>query len=162
MMLYRYGRAKGFSAPWSASIAVITALCTQLLPYSTIFMLHAPSGALLLFAATSNRRAPAGFSRRAYPPRAAAEAPATSGFRPPLIETEQQVSVSPDRPQRRSQPAVPASTAKSTAQASPAQLTRTAARLVRALRQPRHRARLQMSVRRRVHPHLRVERRHIS
>ena len=62
MMLYRYGRAKGFSAPWSASIAVITALCTQLLPYSTIFMLHAPSGALLLFAATSTRRAPAGFA----------------------------------------------------------------------------------------------------
>src|SRR5207253_7035115 len=62
MMLYRYGRAKGFSAPWSASIAVITALCTQLLPYSTIFMLHAPSGALLLFAATSTRRVPAGFA----------------------------------------------------------------------------------------------------
>src|SRR5258708_5735720 len=61
-MLYRHARKKGFSAPWSATIALTTALATQLLPYSTIFMLHVPSGALLLFAATSERRTLAGFA----------------------------------------------------------------------------------------------------
>jgi hypothetical protein len=61
-MLYRHARKKGLSAPWSATIALATALATQLLPYSTIFMLHVPSGALLLFAATSERRTLAGFS----------------------------------------------------------------------------------------------------
>ena len=44
-MLYRYARRKGFSAPWSATIALTAALATQLLPYATIFMLHVPSGA---------------------------------------------------------------------------------------------------------------------
>ncbi|HEX9501982.1 MAG TPA: hypothetical protein VGA10_10045, partial [Thermoanaerobaculia bacterium] len=61
-MLYRHARKKGFSAPWAATIALATALSTQLLPYSTIFMLHVPSGALLLLAATSERRTLAGFS----------------------------------------------------------------------------------------------------
>lgn len=54
-MLYRYGRRSGFSAPWSAAIALTTALATQLFPYSTTFMLHVPSGALLLFALISER-----------------------------------------------------------------------------------------------------------
>jgi len=61
-MLYRLARRKGFSAPWSATVAVTAALATQLLPYSTIFMLHVPSGALLLFALTSERRTLAGFA----------------------------------------------------------------------------------------------------
>jgi hypothetical protein len=61
-MLYRYARKKRFSAPWAATIALATALATQLLPYSTIFMLHVPSGALLLFAAISDRRTLAGFA----------------------------------------------------------------------------------------------------
>ena len=61
-MLYRYARRKGFSAPWSATIALTAALATQLLPYSTIFMLHVPSGALLLFALTSERRVLGGFA----------------------------------------------------------------------------------------------------
>src|SRR5437016_1677324 len=61
-ILYRHARKKGFSAPWSATIALATGLATQLLPYSTIFMLHVPSGALLLYAAISERRALAGFS----------------------------------------------------------------------------------------------------
>src|SRR5437773_1608816 len=39
-----------------------TGLATQLLPYSTILMLHVPSGALLLYAAISERRTLAGFS----------------------------------------------------------------------------------------------------
>ncbi len=59
-MLYRYGRTKGFSAPWAALIALTAALATQLLPYSTIFMLHVTSGALLLFAVTSRRSVAAG------------------------------------------------------------------------------------------------------
>ena len=54
-MLYRYGRERGFSASWSALIALTASLATQLLPYSTIFMLHVPSGALLLFALTTRR-----------------------------------------------------------------------------------------------------------
>src|SRR5712692_8678891 len=61
-LLYRHARRQGFTAPWSASVALATAFATQLLPYSTIFMLHVPSGALLLIAATSRRPAMAGFS----------------------------------------------------------------------------------------------------
>lgn len=61
-MLYRYARTRGFSAPWSASIALTAALGTQLFPYSTIFMLHVTSGALLLFALIASRDAPSGFA----------------------------------------------------------------------------------------------------
>ena len=61
-MLYRYGRQREFSAPWAAFIALTASLATQLLPYSTIFMLHVPSAALLLFALTTHRDAPAGFA----------------------------------------------------------------------------------------------------
>lgn len=62
LMLYRYARGKGFSAPWSACVALTTTLATQSLPYATIFMLHVPSGALLLFAAISPRRTLAGLA----------------------------------------------------------------------------------------------------
>jgi hypothetical protein len=61
-MLYRYGRAKGFGAQWSALIAMTATLATQLLPYSTIFMLHVTSGALLLYALISPRDIPAGLA----------------------------------------------------------------------------------------------------
>jgi hypothetical protein len=61
-MLYRYARKRGHSAPWAATVALTTALATQLLPYSTIFMLHVPSSALLLFALTTERRALSGFA----------------------------------------------------------------------------------------------------
>ncbi|MDQ6803157.1 MAG: hypothetical protein M3041_20325 [Acidobacteriota bacterium] len=61
-MLYRHARKKGFTAPWSATVALTTALATQLLPYATVFMVPVPSAALLLFAALSPRRALAGFS----------------------------------------------------------------------------------------------------
>ena len=61
-MVYRYGRAKGFTARWAASIALTAALATQLFPYSTIFMVHATSGALLLFALTSKREIAGGFA----------------------------------------------------------------------------------------------------
>ncbi|HJT18090.1 MAG TPA: hypothetical protein VJ853_11900 [Thermoanaerobaculia bacterium] len=61
-MLYRYARQRGFSARWSATIALTASLATQLLPYSTIFMLHVTSGALLLFALTSSRDALSGFA----------------------------------------------------------------------------------------------------
>lgn len=59
-MLYRYARRKEFSAPWSAFIALTATLATQSLPYATLFMLHVPSGALLLFALTTPRRRLAG------------------------------------------------------------------------------------------------------
>ncbi len=61
-ILYRYARRKRFSAPWAACIALTATLATQSLPYATIFMLHVPSGALLLFAATSPQRARAGLA----------------------------------------------------------------------------------------------------
>lgn len=61
-MLYGFARRKGYGAVWSAFIALTATLATQSLPYATIFMLHVPSGALLLFAATSPRRALAGLA----------------------------------------------------------------------------------------------------
>ena len=61
-MIYRYGRARGFTAPWAAFIALTAALATQLLPYSTIFMLHVTSGALLLYAVISHRPIAAGLA----------------------------------------------------------------------------------------------------
>ena len=61
-MLYRYGRIKGFTAGWSALIALTATLATQLLPYSTIFMVHVTSGALLLFALTARHDILAGLA----------------------------------------------------------------------------------------------------
>ena len=56
-MLYRYGRINGFTAVWAAFIALTASLATQLLPYSTIFMLHVTSGSLLLFAQSGSHTA---------------------------------------------------------------------------------------------------------
>jgi hypothetical protein len=61
-MLFLYGRRRGFDARWSALVALSIAVGTQLLPYATIFMVHVPSAALILFALTSPRRALAGFA----------------------------------------------------------------------------------------------------
>jgi hypothetical protein len=61
-ILFLYARRRGFDARWSAFVALSIAIATQLLPYATIFMVHVPSAALLLFALTSPRRAMAGFA----------------------------------------------------------------------------------------------------
>jgi hypothetical protein len=61
-MLFLYARRRGFDARWSAFVALSAALATQLLPYASIFMVHVPSAALLLFAFTSPRRALGGFA----------------------------------------------------------------------------------------------------
>jgi len=61
-MLFLAGRKRGFAASWCAFVALAIAFATQLFPYATIFMLHVPSGALLLFALTSPRRGLAGFA----------------------------------------------------------------------------------------------------
>jgi hypothetical protein len=60
--LFLYARRRGFDARWSAIVALSAAFATQLLPYASIFMVHVPSAALLLFAFTSRRRALAGFA----------------------------------------------------------------------------------------------------
>jgi len=61
-MLFLYARRRGFDARWSAIVALTVAFATQLLPYASIFMVHVPSAALLLFAFTTPRRALAGFA----------------------------------------------------------------------------------------------------
>jgi hypothetical protein len=61
-MLFLYARRRGFDARWSALVALAAAFATQLLPYASIFMVHVPSAALLLFAFTTPRRAAAGFA----------------------------------------------------------------------------------------------------
>ena len=61
-MLFLYARRRGFEARWSAIVALTAAFATQLLPYASIFMVHVPSAALLLFAFTTPRRALAGFA----------------------------------------------------------------------------------------------------
>ena len=61
-MLFVIGRRRGFDRSWCAFVALATAFATQLFPYSTLFMLHVPSGALMLYALTSPRRGLAGFA----------------------------------------------------------------------------------------------------
>ena len=61
-MLFVYARRRGIDARWAAIVALSSALATQLLPYATIFMLHVPSAALLLYALTTPHRARAGFA----------------------------------------------------------------------------------------------------
>lgn len=59
-MLFLAGRRRGFDRRWSAFVALATAFATQLFPYATLFMLHVPSGALLLYALLSPRGGVAG------------------------------------------------------------------------------------------------------
>jgi hypothetical protein len=61
-MLYAAGRRRGVDARWSATVAVTIAFATLLFPYATIFMVAVPSGALMLYACTGERRALAGFA----------------------------------------------------------------------------------------------------
>jgi hypothetical protein len=61
-MLFVYARRRGLDARWSAFVSLAIALGTQLLPYSSILMVHVPSAALLLFALTTPRRGLGGFA----------------------------------------------------------------------------------------------------
>ena len=61
-MIFVYARRRGVDARWAAIVAASSVLATQLLPYATIFMLHAPSAALLVYALTTPHRARAGFA----------------------------------------------------------------------------------------------------
>ncbi len=61
-MLYAYGRRRGIDARWCATVACTTAFATLLFPYATIFMIAVPSGALMLYAYTSERPALAGLA----------------------------------------------------------------------------------------------------
>ena len=54
-LLFLEGRRRGFPPLWCAVVALTIAFATQLFPYSTLFMLHVPSGALMLVALTSRR-----------------------------------------------------------------------------------------------------------
>jgi hypothetical protein len=61
-MIFGYARRRGIDARWAAIVAASSVLATQLLPYATMFMLHAPSAALLLYALTTPHRGRAGFA----------------------------------------------------------------------------------------------------
>lgn len=61
-LLYTLARKRRFPAGWSAIAALSIAFGTQLFPYATIFMMHAPSALLLLVALTSERRGVAGLA----------------------------------------------------------------------------------------------------
>lgn len=54
-MLYAFGRRRGVDARWCAVVACTIAFATLLFPYATIFMIAVPSGALMLYAYTSER-----------------------------------------------------------------------------------------------------------
>lgn len=60
-LIYLAARRRGASPPWAMAVALAIALGTQLLPYGTLFMLHVPSAALMLYALTGKRDAVAGF-----------------------------------------------------------------------------------------------------
>lgn len=53
---------RGADAGWAAVVALAIAFGTQLFPYSTFFILHVPSGALMLLALTTKRPWLAGFA----------------------------------------------------------------------------------------------------
>jgi hypothetical protein len=61
-LLYLEGRRRGFEPLWCVAVALIIAFGTQLFPYSTFFILHAPSGALMLLALTARRPSVAGLA----------------------------------------------------------------------------------------------------
>ena len=49
-LLFLDARRRGIDVLWAASVAMIVAFATQLLPYSTVMMIGVPSGALMLIA----------------------------------------------------------------------------------------------------------------
>ncbi|HEV7427752.1 MAG TPA: hypothetical protein VGQ46_15425 [Thermoanaerobaculia bacterium] len=61
-MIFIYARRRGIDARWAAIVAASSVLATQVFPYATAFMLHAPSAALLVYALTTPHRARAGFA----------------------------------------------------------------------------------------------------
>jgi len=61
-MIFGYARRRSIDARWAAIVAASSVLATQVLPYATIFMLHVPSAALLVYALTTPHRARAGFA----------------------------------------------------------------------------------------------------
>jgi hypothetical protein len=61
-MIFIYARRRGVDARWAAIVAASSVLATQVFPYATAFMLHAPSAALLVYALTTPHRARAGFA----------------------------------------------------------------------------------------------------
>src|SRR4029079_9496979 len=61
-VLYAAGRRRVLDARWCATVACTIAFATLLFPYATIFMAAVPSGALMLYAYTGERRALAGLA----------------------------------------------------------------------------------------------------
>lgn len=61
-LLYVFARRRRFPPGWSAIVALSVAFATQLFPFATIFMIHAPSALLLFVALTSERRTVAGLA----------------------------------------------------------------------------------------------------
>src|SRR5262249_34157202 len=61
-LLYREARRRGVDATWSASVALMIAFATGLMPYSTLMMVMVPSGALMLIAFVTRHDALAGFA----------------------------------------------------------------------------------------------------
>lgn len=61
-LLYGLARRRQFAPGWSAIVALSVAFATQLFPFATIFMIHAPSALLLFVALTSERRGRAGLA----------------------------------------------------------------------------------------------------
>lgn len=60
-LLYLEGRRRRFSPAWCVTVALAIAFATQVFPYSTFFILHVPSGALMLAALLWKRDFGAGF-----------------------------------------------------------------------------------------------------
>ena len=61
-LLYGYARRRREAALWAALVALAVALATEQLPYSTLLMVHAPSGALMLLALRSRRSGAGGLA----------------------------------------------------------------------------------------------------
>lgn len=61
-LLYLEAKRRGIDARWAAFVALTVALATELWPYATVFMVAVPSGALMLFAYVTPRRALGGFA----------------------------------------------------------------------------------------------------
>src|SRR4051812_3301329 len=61
-MLFLEARRRGVDAMWAATVALIVAFATEMLPYSTLMMVAAPSGALMLIAYVAKRDAVAGLA----------------------------------------------------------------------------------------------------
>jgi len=61
-LLYAEARRRGVDPLWAATIALVIAFGTELLPYSTLMMFMLPSGSLMLIAYVARNDAVAGFA----------------------------------------------------------------------------------------------------